>query len=184
VPDLLMDSARLQDSRKRLDTIFPSMTAIPWPMLPIPQLLEGLKLFSEERRILPYFDGYRDFQDVMGASGQHDVTVRQAAAILKDAGRLALLEPDVEVSVVPLKTGLFRKADHLELPKAMEAAWMAMAPYQKGVRNVRLVWAKAPVVERVEFSTALGERQLAIPRELMLAWEFSEGSLVKVRPAP
>ena len=184
VPDLLMDSARLQDSRKRLDTIFPSMTAIPWPMLPIPQLLEGLKLFSEERRILPYFDGYRDFQDVMGASGQHDVTVRQAAAILKDAGRLTLLEPDVQVTVVPLKTGLFRKGDHLELPKAMEAAWMALPPYQQGVRNVRLVWAKAPVVERVEFSATLGERQLAIPRELMQAWEFSEGSVVKVRPAP
>ena len=182
--DLLMDSARLQDSRKRLHSIFPRLTVVPWPTMAMPQLLDGLKLFAEERRVLPFFDGYRDFQDVMGASGQHDVSVLQAASILKDAGRLEVLHPDAEVSVVPLKSGFFKKADHLELGKALQARWKALGPYQGGIANLRVMWPQGPAVERVEFVQDLRENQVAIPRELMLAWNLAEGSPVMVRPAP
>ena len=184
VPDLLMDSARLQDSRRRLVTIFPRLTAVPWPTLPSPQLLDGLKLFSEERRIVPYFDGYRDFQEIMAASGQHDVAVLQAAAILKDAGRLEVLEPDAHVTVMPLKTSLFKKSDHLELPKSIEGWWSPLGPYQHGIRNLRVIWPQGPAVERVEFVAGLPDKSLAIPRELMQAWGLAEGTHVKVRPAP
>lgn len=184
VPDLLMDSARLQDSRKRLNTIFPRLTAVPWPTLPTPQLLEGIKLFAEERRILPFFDGFRDFQDVMTASGQNDVTVRQAAAILKDAGRLDVLEPDAHVTVALLKTGMFKKGDHLELPGGMEGWWTVLGPYRHGIKNLRVIWPQGPAVERVEFVPGLADKQVAIPRELMQAWGLAEGSHVKVRPAP
>jgi hypothetical protein len=184
VPDLLMDSARLQDSRKRLITIFPRLTVVPWPTLPLPQLLEGLKLFAEERRILPFFDGYRDFQDVMAASGQHDVAVLQAAAILKDAGRLEVLEPDAHLTVTLLKTGLFKKGDHLEAPKTLEGWWMGLVPYQGGVKKVRVSGPKGPAVERVEFVSGLPDKQLAIPREFMQTWGLAEGTHVKVRPAP
>lgn len=184
VTDLLMDSARIQDSRKRLYTIFPRLTAVPWPTLSAPQLLEGLKLFAEERRVLPYFDGYRDFQEIMAASGQHDVAVLQAASILKDAGRLEVLEPDAHVAVSLLKTGLFKKGDHLELPKSMEGWWSVVGPYRHGVHNLRVIWPKGPAVERVEFVPGLPEKQVAIPRELMQAWGLVEGNHVKVRPAP
>ena len=88
VHDMLMDSARLQDSRRRLDGIFPRLTAVPWPTMRPPQLLEGIKVFAEDRRIMPFFDGYRDFQEIMAATGQNDVAVLQAACLLKDAGRL------------------------------------------------------------------------------------------------
>lgn len=184
VPNLLMDSARLSDSRKRLHTLFPRLTAVPWPTLPMPRLTDGLKIFAEERRILPFFDGYRDFQDAMRASGQNDVAVLQAAGILKDAGRLEVLEPDAHVTVVPLKTGLFKKGDHLELPKAMEGWWTALGPYAHGVKNLRVIWPEGPAVERVEFVPGLMEHLLSIPRELMQAWNLAEGSHVKVRPAP
>jgi hypothetical protein len=184
VPDLLMDSARLQDSRKRFQTIFPRMTAVPWPTLPAPQLLEGLKLFTEERRILPYFDGYRDFQDVMAASGQHDVAVLQAASILKGAGRLELLEPDAHLTVGTLKTGLFKKGGYIALPKAMEGWWIVLGPYRQGIRNLRLMWPKGQAVGRVEFVAGLPDKQVAVPRELMQEWGLAEGSHVKVRPAP
>jgi len=184
VPDLLMDSARLHDSRKRLHSIFPRLTAVPWPTLPAPQLLDGLKLFAEERRILPFFDGYRDFQDVMSASGQHDVAVLQSAAILKDAGRLEVLEPDAHVNVIPMKTGLFKKGGHLQLPKAMEGWWTVLGPYRHGIQNLRVIWPNGPAVERVEFVSGLADKQVAIPRELMQAWGLAEGSHVKVRPAP
>jgi len=184
VPDLLMDSARLQDSRKRLSTIFTSLEVVPWPTLTPPRLLEGLKLFAEERRILPFFDGYRDFQEIMTVSGQHDVAVLQAASILKDAGRLEIIEPDVQVTVTLLKTGLFKKGDHLELPKSLEAGWRKLGPYQHAIQNVRVIWPKGPAVERVEFSAGMPDKQVAIPRELMQAWGLTEGTHVKVRPAP
>lgn len=184
VPDLLMDSARLQDSRKRFRAMFPRMTAVPWPTLPPPELLEGLKLFTEERRVLPYFDGYRDFRDVMAASGQHDVAVLQAAAILKSAGRLELLEPDAHVTVSALKTGLFRKGDHVALPKTMEGWWTVLGPYRHGFQNLRVIWPKGTAVVRVAFLSGLPEHQVAIPRELMQTWALSEGAHVKVRPAP
>ena len=184
VPDLLMDSARLQDSRKRLHTFFPRLTAVPWPLLPAPQLLEGIKLFAEERKILPFFDGYRDFQDVMTTSGQHDVAVLQAAAILKDAGRLEVLEPDAHVTVIQLKTSLFKKGGTLQLPKAIEGWWTVLGPYKHGIKNLRVIWPKGPAVERVEFVAGLADNQVAIPRELMQAWGLTEGSHVKVRPAP
>ncbi len=184
VPDLLMDSARLQDSRKRLHSIFPRLTSVPWPTLPAPQLLEGIKLFAEERKILPFFDGYRDFQDVMSASGHHDVAVLQAAAILRDAGRLEVLEPDAHMSVVQMKTGLFKKGGHLQLPKTMEGWWTALGPYRHGIQNLRVIWPHGPAVERVEFVSGLTDKQVAIPRELMQAWGLAEGSHVKVRPAP
>jgi hypothetical protein len=182
--DLLMDSARIQDSRRRLTSLFPSMTVIPWPTLPLPSLLEGIKLFTEERRILPFFDGYRDFQDVMAASGQRDVPVLQAAAILLEAGRLQVLEPDEPAVAVVLKTGFFKKGEHLELPKSLGEKWSTLGPYRQGIRNLRVMWPSGPAVERVEFTAGVPEGQVAIPRELMQAWGVAEGSQVKVRPAP
>lgn len=184
VPDLLMDSARLSDSRKRLHTLFPHLTAVPWPTLPLAKLTEGIKLFTEDRRVIPFFDGYRDFQDVMKASGQNDVAVLQAASILKDAGRLEVLEPDAHVTVVAMKSSLFKKGDHLELPTVMEGWWTALGPYAHGVKNLRVIWPEGPAVERVEFVPGLMEHLLSIPRELMQAWHLAEGSHVKVRPAP
>ncbi|MBK9795915.1 MAG: DUF4388 domain-containing protein [Holophagaceae bacterium] len=184
IPDLLMDSARLQDSRKRLISIFPRMTAVPWPTLPGPKLLEGIKLFTEERQILPFFDGYRNFKDVMQDSGHHDVAVLQAAAILRDAGRLDVFEPDALVTVTTLKGGMFKKGDHLELPRYLEELWTAMAPYQQGVRYLQVACPRGACVDRVEFVASLGNKQVAIPRELMQAWELTEGSHVMVRPAP
>jgi hypothetical protein len=182
IPDLLMDSARLQDSRKRLASIFPTLEAIPWPTLPAPQLLEGIKLFAEERQILPFFDGFRNFRDVMAASGQHDVAVLQAAAILKDAGRLEVLEPDILMTVTLLKTGLFKKGDHLELPRTLEGQWAALGPYRGGIKHVRVSWPDGPTLARVDFVAGLTDRQVAIPREFMQAWNLAEGSQVKVRP--
>lgn len=184
VPDLLMDSARLQDSRKRLHGIFPRLTAVPWPTLRPPDLLEGLKIYAEDRRILPFFDGYRDFLEIMAATGQHDVAVLQAASILKEAGRLEVLEPDAHVTVAELKTSLFKKGDHLGLPKAMESWWTVLGPYRHGVERLRVIWPKGPAVDRVEFLPGVPEKHVAIPRELMQAWGLSEGTHVKVRPAP
>ncbi|HJW08274.1 MAG TPA: DUF4388 domain-containing protein, partial [Holophagaceae bacterium] len=80
VQDLLMDSARVSDSRKRLHSIFPTLTAVPWPKLTGDELTQGLKMFAEEKKLLPFFDGYRDFAEIMEATNQNDVAVLQAAA--------------------------------------------------------------------------------------------------------
>jgi hypothetical protein len=120
----------------------------------------------------------------MAASGQHDMAVLQAAAILKNAGRLEVLEPDAHVTVALLKPGLFKKGDHLELPKAMEGWWNVLGPYRQGIHNLRVIWPEGSAVERVEFAAGLADKLIAIPRELMQAWGLAKGSHMKVRPAP
>ena len=143
VQDLLMDSARISDSRKRLHGIFPKMSAVPWPTLPEDQLAQGIKLFTEERKILPFFDGFRDFQEVMDSAGAGDVAVLQAAAILMEAGRLEVLDPELSLRVATLKTGLFRKGDHLEVSKGVEMKWKSLGPYLGGLISDQIFGGKS-----------------------------------------
>lgn len=185
VPDLLMEAARNSDMRKRLRSFFPSLDAVPWTLVPEPELTQGLKLFPEDRKVIPYFDGFRDFRQVMETLEQSEVTVLQAAHLLKDAGRLQVIEPSVVLQVAPLKTGLFRKGNHVEASKSLEARWKALGPYAKQpILNLRIQLPSGPAVEPVQFSSGLAEGVLAIPKEFMQAWGLSESDTVAVRPAP
>ncbi len=183
VPDLLMEAARTADSRKHLRGIFPSLQVVPWPRLQEPALTQGLRIFQEDRRCLPFLDGYRTFQEVVQASGQSEVSVLQACAQLKEAHRLTILEPDVVLQATALKGTLFRKADHIELGRAAEARWQGVGPYGQ-VANVRLVWPEGVSVEPVRFNRAMDDRSVGIPKELMQSWGLTEGNSITVRPAP
>jgi hypothetical protein len=182
VPDLLMEAARTADSRKHLRSIFPSLNVVPWPTLAEPALTQGLRVFQEDRRCLPFLDGYRTFLEVMQVAEQSEVSVLQACAQLKEAGRLKLLEPGASLKIQPLKSGLFRKSDHIELSKAHESRWHAMGPYA-AMASVRLVWHEGLAVEPVRF-VAMDDHAVAIPKELMQSWGLPEGMLITVRPAP
>lgn len=185
VPDLLMESARTADSRKRLRGIFPNMHSVPWPVMKEPQLTQGLKLFAEDRKVLPFLDGFRDFTEIMAASDLGEVAVLQTCLVLKEAGRLQVLEPGITVSAQPLRTGLFKKADHVELSKTVESVWRMMGPFRtEPIRNVRIIWPDGPAVEPVQFVNGLDDQALAVPKELMQAWNLPEGIFVSVRPAP
>lgn len=183
VPDLLMEAARTADSRKHLRSIFPSLQVVPWPTLKEPQLTQGLRIFQEDRRCLPFLDGYRTFLEIMGVSEQSEVSVLQASAQLKEAGRLKILEPNASLSVATLKSGLFKKADHVELSKTHEARWQAMGPYGL-VSSIRILWPEGPAVEAVRFVKGMSDQTIGIPRELMQSWGLPEGMFVTVRPAP
>jgi hypothetical protein len=183
VPDLLMEAARTADSRKHLRSIFPSLQVVPWPHLQEPQLSQGLRIFQEDKRALPFLDGYRTFLEIMTVSEQSEVSVLQICAQLKEAGRLSILEPNVSVSVTPLKVGLFRKGDHVELSKTYESRWQAMGPY--GVpQSVRILWPEGPAVEPVRFIKGMDDQTIGIPKELMQSWGLPEGMYITVRPAP
>lgn len=185
VPDLLMESARTSDSRKRLRGIFPNLHAVPWPKYREPELTHGIKLFAEDRRVLPFLDGYRDFLEIIGVSEQSEVTVLQACNTLREAGRLEVLEPEVHATVTPLKTGLFKKGGHVELAKSLEAKWRTLGPYRDlPIKNVRLIGPEGPAVEQAQFVNGLDENVVAIPKELIQAWGMPEGILVGIRPAP
>ncbi len=185
VPDLLMESARTSDSRRRFRGIFPNLRAVPWPTLSGDALIAGIKLYAEDRRIIPFLDGFRSFQEVMSASDQNEVAVLQTCLHLQEAGRLQVLDPDLSVAVVPMKTGLFKRGGKVELPKEVETAWRELGPYaQMPIRRVRLTWPQGPAVEQVEFVAGLQPRQVAIPKELMQTWGLPEGMFVSVRPAP
>jgi len=183
VPDLLMEAARTADSRKHLRSIFPSLQVVPWPKLREPQLTQGLRIFQEDRKCLAFVDGYRTFPEIMAVSEQSEVSVLQACAQLKEAGRLVILEPNVSLSVVPLKSRFFRKGDHVELAQVYEERWRAMGPYGQ-VAQIRILWPDGVAVEPVRFVKEMGDQTIGIPKELMQSWGLPEGIFIIVRPAP
>ena len=183
VPDLLMEAARTADSRKHLRGIFPSLQVVPWPTLREPLLTQGLRIFQEDRRALPFLDGYRTFLEVMTVSEQSEVSVLQACAQLKEAGRLKVLEPNAALKDAPLKGSLFRKNDHVELSATHEARWHGMGPYG-AVTSVRILWPEGPAVEPVRFVKGMDEQTIGIPKELMQSWGLPDGAPLTVRPAP
>ena len=185
LPDLLMEGARTTDARKHLKSIFPNLHMVPWPSLPEPKLTAGLSLYPEDRKVIPYLDGYRTFLEVMTVSEQNDVTVLQTCATLKAAGRLTLFEPNVSLTITPLKTGFFRKGDQVQLSKAHEARWLSQGPYASNpIANVRIVWPDGLAVEQVQFTKAMNDQTIGIPKELMQSWGLPEGIFVTVRPTP
>ncbi|BDU76581.1 DUF4388 domain-containing protein [Mesoterricola sediminis] len=183
VPDLLMEAARTSDSRRHLRAIFPSLNVVPWPTLQEPRLTEGLRIFQEDRRCLPFLDGYRTFQEVIAVSEQSEVSVLQACAQLKQAGRLKLLEPDAALRATALKGGIFRRSDHVELAASHEARWKTLGPYG-AIARVRILWPEGPAVEQVRFVRDMDDRSIGIPKELMQLWGLPERMDVTVRPAP
>ena len=185
LPDLLMEGARTTDARRHLKGMFPNLHMVPWPSLAEPRLTAGLNLYPEDRKVLPYLDGYRTFLEVMTVSEQSDVSVLQTCATLQAAGRLSLVEPNISLAVTPLKTGFFRKGDHVELSKAHEVRWLSQGPYTASpIANVRIIWPEGLAVEQVQFSKAMNDQTIGIPKELMQSWGLPEGMFVTVRPTP
>ena len=185
IQDLLMESARTADSRRRLRSIFPNLHAVPWPKLEGLKLAQGLKLFPEDKKVIPLLDGFRDFLEVISASDQSEVSVLQTSLLLKEAGRLQVLEPAVTLAVVPMKVGFFRKSDHVELSRTVASVWGYMGPYRsEPVGKVRILWADGAATQSVKFVDNMEDQTVCIPRELMQSWGLPEGIFVSIRPAP
>jgi len=185
VQDLLMESARTSDSRKRLRAVFPNLHAVPWPTLKEPQLSAGVKIFPEDRKVLPFLDGFRDFLEVIHVSELSEVSVLQTCLLLKEAGRLQVLEPSITLSVQPMKTSFFKKTDHVAVSKTVESVWKLMGPYRnEAIHNVRIMWPEGPAVEQVQFNPSIEDQTVLIPKEFMQAWGLPEGIFVSLRPAP
>lgn len=183
--DLLMEGARTSDSRKRLKAVFPNLHLLPWPTLPEPELTQGLRIYAEDRRVLFYLDGYRSFLEVMAASTQPEVTVLQACHTLLEGGRLLVLQPHVRVTITLAKSGLFRRAAHLELSSDIEDRWRQLGPYAgASLARVKLNLPEGPAIEEVRFNASLAPGTLSVPRELMQSLGLSEGMEVVVRPQP
>jgi hypothetical protein len=185
VQDLLMEAARTSDSRRRLRSIFQNLHAVPWPRLNGTKLTQGLKLFPEDAKVIPFLDGYRDFLEVIAASEQSEVSVLQTCLLLKEAGRLQVLEPAVTLSVIPMKGGFFKRADHVALSRTVASVWSYMGPYKLDpIRNVRIIGPEGPAIQPVKFMDDLEDQTVCIPKELMQAWGLPEGIFVSIRPAP
>lgn len=185
VQDLLMESARTADSRRHLRTIFPNLHAVPWPRLNGARLVQGLKLFPEDTKVLPFLDGFRDFLEIIDASGQSEVGVLQTCLLLKEADRLQVFEPAVTLSVAPMKGSFFRKASHVELSRTVATVWSYMGPYKwDPVRSVKILGPDGTTIQPVKFVDDLEDQTVVVPKELMHAWGLPEGIFVSIRPAP
>lgn len=184
VPDLLMESARTLDTRRRLKTYFPTLEAVPWTYLPEPALTAGLNLSAEARKVIPHFDGYHDFHQVMAATQQNEVAVLEAAFVLLEADRLKTFEPAVPLTVSLLKARLFGKADRVEVGVIHESRWRGLQPYSHGlISQVRIQWRGGIAQEAVRFNEALPDGAIAVPEAFLQSWGVDPGGLVVVRPA-
>lgn len=184
VPDLLMESARTLDTRRRLRAYFPTLEALPWTFLPEPALTAGLNLSPDIRMVIQQFDGYHDFHQVMAATQQNEVEVLEAAFVLLEAERLQVFEPSVPLTVETMKTGLFKKGDHVEVGVIHESRWRGLQPYSHGlITKVRIQWRGGVVHESVKFSAGLSDAVIAVPELLMQSWGVQPSDSVVVRPA-
>lgn len=185
VPDLLMESARTLDTRRRLGAYFPSLDAVPWTFLPEPALTADLKLTPEALKAIAHFDGYQDFHQVMASTQLNETAVLEAAFALLQAERLQVFEPAVPLSVETLKTGLFKKGDHVELGAIHESRWRGLQPYSHGfITRVRIQWRGGVAHEAVRFVPNLADGALAAPDALLQSWGIGPSEPVVVRPAP
>lgn len=184
VPDLLMESARTLDTRRRLRAYFPTLDAVPWTYLPEPALTSGLNLSAEARKVIPHFDGYHDFHQVMAATQQNEVAVLEAAFVLLEADRLKTFEPSVPLAIAPLKARLFSKAAHVEVGVIHESRWRGLQPYSHGlISQVRIQWRGGVAQEAVRFNAGLADGVIAVPESFLPGWGVDPSSLVVVRPA-
>lgn len=184
VPDLLMESARTLDTRRRLRAYFPTLEAVPWTHLPEPALTAGLDLAPEARLAIPHFDGYHDFHQVMAATQQNEVAVLEAAFALLEADRLQTFEPSVPLTVSVLKARLFGKADHVAVGAIHESRWRGLQPYSHGhIGQVRIQWRGGVAQEAVRFNAGLPDGVIAVPEALLQSWAIGPDDSVVVRPA-
>lgn len=181
--DLLMEAARVADSRKRLRTVFPELRVVPFPVLPWDEMFKGVKVYDEDRVRSKFFDGYCDFREIMAVHKQKEIDLLQTAAILYEAERLVLIEPRVQVRAQVLKSGFMNKKTEIELSKAHLQRWTAMSPYAGGVSRVKVLVLGGPHLMPVSFVTGMPEDVIAIPKSRMEQMGVSPGDPVGVRPA-
>lgn len=185
VPDLLMESARTLDTRRRLGAYFPSLDAVPWTFLPEPALTAGLKLTPEALKAIAHFDGYQDFHQVMTSTQLNETAVLEAAFALLEAERLQVFEPAVPLALETMKTGLFKKGDHVELGVIHESRWRGLQPYSHGfITQVRVQWRGGVAHEAVRFVPGLADGVISVPEPLLKSWGIGPTETVVVRPAP
>jgi len=185
VPDLLMESARTLDTRRRLGAYFPSLDAVPWTYLPEPALTAGLRLSADALKAIPHFDGYQDFHQIMASTQLNETAVMEAAFALLEAERLQVFEPAVHLAVETMKTGLFKKGDHVELSVIHESRWRGLQPYSHGfITQVRIQWHGGVAHEAARFVPGLADSLMAAPATLLQSWGIGPSESVVVRPAP
>jgi hypothetical protein len=208
VPDLLMEAARTTDSRSHLAGIFRDLDRVPWPTVPRAKAAKDLRIPEEYLPAIAFLDGYRTFQEIIAASGLTDVGVLQVCAALQGAGRLEVLDPSITMTIAPAKPGFLHKGyqgklsmaneAHWQamlgpygkrhqpclLSKAHEARWKAMGPYgARSIEQVFILLPDGPKLAPVHFTKDADEQAIEVPRELMEAWQVSEGRQVGIRPS-
>jgi hypothetical protein len=121
----------------------------------------------------------------MVATQQSEVAVLEAAFVLLEAERLQVFEPSVHLKVVNLKTGLFRKGDHVEVGVTHESRWRGLQPYSHGlITKVRVQWRGGGAQETVKFNEALADGVISVPEPILQTWGVQLADVVVVRPAP
>jgi hypothetical protein len=209
VPDLLIEGARVVDSRNHLSGIFADPTLVPWLDRSAGEIPRDLGVTGEEAPALPYLDGFHTLPEVIAGSGLRDVTVFELCHRLNSNGRLALLNPGIGVDAAAsrpsflqngLSSRLFqaneahwqamqggwgREHPSCTLSRSLAARWQAMGPYSgRQIERIRLTLPHGALTVPVKFAKAQNEETVEIPRDLLETWKLAEGTRLFVRPAP
>jgi len=183
LPDLVMEAARIADSRSHLLDIFPDPSLVPWASLPVAKLARNLKLSDEAQQVLTFMDGYRTLGEIIAASGQTDVSVLQVCTTLQHAGWLVPLRPTISVAAVPAMD-VALDGPWL-LSKAHEVRWMAMGPYgARPIEHVRLLLTTGTLVVSVRFLRQMNDQEVGVPAAILQSQQISKGTWISIRPDP
>ena len=119
--------------------------------------------------------------------------MRECVAVILGGGRGTRLfpltrersKPAVPLAVEVMKTGLFKKGDHVELGVIHESRWRGLQPYSHGlITQVRIQWRGGVAHEDVRFVQGLADGVLSAPEPFLQSWGLGPADSVVVRPAP
>jgi hypothetical protein len=183
IQDLVMEAARIADSKRRLFGMFPNPRAVPYLKEKGPNQFKGAKLYEEDKAIAQHIDGFRDFEEITSASGYKKLAVLQTAAVLKDADKMDVVEPLTRVKAVKVRGFLFKSRD-IAVSRTLEATWRKMEPYREGLQKVKITNGRDLVtVSMVRFDEKLGPGEIAIPDAKMLEMGIKEGDELFLKPS-
>ena len=183
IQDLVMEAARIADSKNRLFGMFPNQQAVPYFKEKGENKMKGAKLYAEDKDIAQHINGYNDFEEITSASGYKKLAVLQTVAVLKEADKADTVEPLTRVKVVRQK-GFFFKSREISVSRSLESAWKKMEPYREGFQKVKITNGKDPVtVSIVRFDDKLNPGEVAIPDAKMLELGLKEGDDLWLKPS-
>lgn len=180
--NLVMEAAKILDSKRRLLSMFPNPHAVPYALEKGENRYKGAKLYAEDKVVAAEIDGYNDFEEITAITGYKHLVVLQTAAVLLEANKIGLVEPRIKAKVEKRRS-LFFKAKDIAVSEAVRMLWNGMPPYKGGPDKVKLLDLADRKVLEVNFDSKLRGNVIAIPEDRFAELGIQEGDEIWLKPS-